>query len=145
MGFVVQYTPAQNDQRPNILADEESNPAFATFGYHQKDYNIYTWALMNQIDLKLNSCGILSNASIEILSNTAVHLFPNPTNGILNIKIEDGGQEFQTTIFNQLSQILHKSNNQNQIDLNNLPNGIYFVTIKTSKQIVTKKIIKASR
>lgn len=145
VGFVVQYTPSQNDQRPNILADEESNPAFATFGYHQRDYNIYTWALMNQIDLKLNSCGILSNASNEILSTNAFILYPNPTNGILNIKIEGGGQEFQTTIFNQLSQSLHKSKNQNQIDLNNFPNGIYFVTIKTNKQIVTKKIIKASR
>lgn len=145
VGFVIQYTPKVNDQRPNLLLDEESNSAFSTFGYHQKDYNIYTWALMNQIDLKLNSCGILSNASNEILSKTAFHLFPNPTSGILNIKIEDGGQEFQTTIFNQLSQSLHKSNNQNQIDLNNFPNGIYFVTIKTNKEIVTKKIIKVSR
>jgi hypothetical protein len=142
VGFVVQYTPSQNDLRPNILEDEESNPAFANLGYHQKDYNIYTWALMNQIDLKLNSCGILSNRSNDILSNNAFHLYPNPTNGILNIKIVDAGCEFETIIFNQLGQTSHKSKNQNQIDMNNYPNGIYFVTIKTNKQIVTKKIIK---
>lgn len=142
VGFVVKYSPSQNDLRPNILAEEESNAAFATFGYHQKDYNIYTWALMNQIDLKLNSCGILSNTLNDVLPNKTLYLYPNPTNGILNIKSEDVGTEFEIIIYNQLGQKTHKSKNQIQIDLNNYPNGIYFVTIKTNKQIVTKKIIK---
>lgn len=142
VGFVVQYTPSQNDLRPNILADEETNPAFATFGYHQKDYNIYTWALMKQIDLKLNSCGIISNISNNISANDAFHIYPNPTNRILNIKIDDAENEFETVIFNQVGQSTYKSKNQTQIDMNNFSNGIYFIRINNDKQIFTKKIIK---
>ncbi len=38
------------------MADETNDPNFKYSGYHRKDYNIYLWALMEQIDLKLKNC-----------------------------------------------------------------------------------------
>lgn len=61
VGFTVQYTPKPNDQRPDLLFDEESKPLFPRLGYHQKDYNIYTWALLEQIDMKLSNCTALKH------------------------------------------------------------------------------------
>lgn len=52
----IAYTPEVNDLRPNDIADEPNHPNYSNWGYHRKDYNIYTWALMQQIDLKLQSC-----------------------------------------------------------------------------------------
>jgi len=142
VGFVVEYTPPQDDLRPNILAEEESNPAFSTFGYHQKDYNIYTWALMEQIDLKLNLCGTASEITDEILSQNTFYLYPNPTTGVLNIKFFDYNNNFETTIYNLLGHRVHQSKNQNQIDLKNLPTGIYFIKVETDKSIFTNKLLK---
>ncbi|ALJ04991.1 hypothetical protein APS56_07580 [Pseudalgibacter alginicilyticus] len=52
----VAYAPLQNDQRPNDLANAQSHPNYSNFGYHTKDYHIYLWALMDQIDQKLSNC-----------------------------------------------------------------------------------------
>ncbi|WP_372938402.1 hypothetical protein, partial [Seonamhaeicola sp.] len=52
----VSHNPLVNDQRPNDLEDEKSHPNYPNWGYHTKDYHIYLWALMEQIDEKLNNC-----------------------------------------------------------------------------------------
>lgn len=49
----VEYKPLINDQRPNDLAEEQNNPNYSNWGYHVKDYHIYLWALMEQIDEKI--------------------------------------------------------------------------------------------
>ncbi|MCV6631615.1 MAG: DUF3089 domain-containing protein [Flavobacteriaceae bacterium] len=50
------YNPLPNDQRPNDLADAQNHPNYSNWGYHTKDYHIYLWALMAQIDEKLANC-----------------------------------------------------------------------------------------
>ncbi len=53
----VAYSPAPNEQRPNDLASlNGNNTNFPNWGYHPKDYNIYLWALMQQIDAKILNC-----------------------------------------------------------------------------------------
>ncbi|WP_420573274.1 DUF3089 domain-containing protein [Kordia sp.] len=52
----VEYNPLPNDQRPNDLASEQNHPNYSNWGYHTKDYHIYLWALMEQIDEKLTNC-----------------------------------------------------------------------------------------
>lgn len=56
IGLNVELTPSTSDQRPNDLADELNHPNYGYWGYHRKDYNIYLWALLEQIDLKLQNC-----------------------------------------------------------------------------------------
>ncbi|MBC3846976.1 DUF3089 domain-containing protein [Winogradskyella echinorum] len=50
------HNPEVNDMRPNDLANEVFHPNYSDWGYHIKDYHIYLWALMQQIDLKINNC-----------------------------------------------------------------------------------------
>lgn len=52
----VEYAPLPNDKRPNDLADEVLSPNYENWGYHIKDYHIYLWALMQQIDSKIVNC-----------------------------------------------------------------------------------------
>ncbi len=56
LGLKVDFSPNANDQRPDDLADEKNHPNYDYWGYHTKDYNIYLWALLEQIDLKLQNC-----------------------------------------------------------------------------------------
>ena len=52
----IAHNPEVNDMRPNDLANEVFHPNYSDWGYHIKDYHIYLWALMQQIDLKINNC-----------------------------------------------------------------------------------------
>lgn len=142
VGFVVKYTPKPNDQRPDLLADEESNPMFSTYGYHQKDYNIYTWALFAQIDLKLSSCDITLNISNDIQIVKSCYIYPNPSNGIINIKFKNKIDEFEIKIFNLIGQELISVKNQKQIDIARLPLGQYFIKVLNNEGIFTIKLIK---
>lgn len=52
----VEYNPSAGDQRPNDLADEQNHPNYPNWGYHIKDYHLYLWALIQQIDEKISNC-----------------------------------------------------------------------------------------
>ncbi|WP_052823435.1 DUF3089 domain-containing protein [Neotamlana sedimentorum] len=52
----INFEAQPNDQRPNELEDEQDHINYSNWGYHTKDYHIYLWALMSQIDEKLEHC-----------------------------------------------------------------------------------------
>lgn len=56
IGLNVSFSPKTGDQRTSNLAIEEQNPLFSFWGYHTKDYAIYLWPLLEQIDAKLANC-----------------------------------------------------------------------------------------
>lgn len=56
LGLSIGFEQTAGDQRPDDLANEAYHPNFNYWGYHRKDYNIYAWALMEQIDSKLLNC-----------------------------------------------------------------------------------------
>lgn len=79
--------------------------------------------------------------------------FPNPATNVLNININFNTQEnsdFTIELIDFSGRILKEFNQQKQnssiftktIDLKNLSNGLYFITLKTHKGIYTKKVIK---
>lgn len=74
---------------------------------------------------------------VESHPESNVSIFPNPTNGIINIDAE--GLE-KVTVMNTLGQIIF-SNSGTQIDLSKYGQGLYFVQIQTDKGITTEKII----
>ncbi|MDE3743851.1 DUF3089 domain-containing protein [Maribacter polysaccharolyticus] len=56
VALTVQYDPLPNDQRPNDLEEAADHINYPFWGYHTKDYHIYLWALMQQIDAKIDNC-----------------------------------------------------------------------------------------
>jgi hypothetical protein len=76
-----------------------------------------------------------------------ITIFPNPMNGLLNLKINqfENAQINSLEIYNLYGQIIHrqicKLANQ-QIDLSSQSNGIYFLHLKTPFGVVVKKIVK---
>ncbi len=68
-------------------------------------------------------------------------LYPNPTNGWLNIQSATSIAEI--TIYNNLGQLLFTLEEKNQVDISTLSEGIYFVKIKDENgQTETKKVLK---
>ena len=55
-GLAVEYVANITDQRPNELETLVNLSLFEEGNYHIRDYHIYIWALMQQIDEKMNTC-----------------------------------------------------------------------------------------
>lgn len=92
---------------------------------------------------------IVSVTEQPIIADLNISLYPNPSSGIFNLKVESN----ETTVFKidvvdaQGKCIIHKetnSKNSEAIDLSNFASSIYYVTITNTEKnyIKTFKIIK---
>jgi hypothetical protein len=88
---------------------------------------------------------IIANENIESLQEFVIS--PNPFRGILNMQIEfEESINFELEIHDVMGRVVffekHYGNNyQNQINMSDLANGIYFISLIADEQIVTKKVI----
>ena len=76
-------------------------------------------------------------------------IFPNPTNGIVNIVFNHMSslESIQLSIMNSLGELVYEEKAivtkefTKEVDLSNQPKGVYFLEIITDKGIVKKKLI----
>ena len=82
---------------------------------------------------------ICDNSGIESpMHYNNVNIYPNPTTGIINFE----GENIEAIeILNSIGEVVCIAENEN-IDLSDQPNGIFFVKIQTNKCIITRKITK---
>ncbi|MBL7935003.1 MAG: T9SS type A sorting domain-containing protein, partial [Bacteroidia bacterium] len=99
------------------------------------------------------SCYLTCNPSVPCSSPTNVNelvtdiklfeIHPNPTTSILNIVDEQNQLQNSTIeIKNYLGQTVYSNSFTNQINLSNLSNGMYFLTIQDKENIKTMKVVK---
>lgn len=88
-----------------------------------------------------DTIAIISSVS-GILENS-FSVSPNPTKDLLNITSTDN-ENFTVTIFNTLGEIIHStvSTTNHKVLTTNLPNGIYFLQLKTSERTFAAKFLK---
>ena len=95
----------------------------------------------------------IAYASIEENSPVVnLGLFPNPTTGLLTINFELANNNASTTINlidlnGKLIKVIptnYLSNGFNRlnVDISEVPQGIYFVTIQSGSDVITRRIIK---
>jgi polyhydroxybutyrate depolymerase len=84
---------------------------------------------------------ILSSSSYSFLEKN-IHIFPNPTNGLIHIESNNQFEFFEITLYNALGETIKINLSNESIDLSDISSGIYFLSIRTSKGMITKKIMK---
>lgn len=88
---------------------------------------------------------VTTDIKTEINSSNDVLVYPNPTSNLLHVILnqESTNGEIQTvSIYNLEGQlILRKSNDTNEINLDKIPPGTYFIQINQGLKQVTKKLI----
>ena len=83
------------------------------------------------------------------ITNSNVLIYPNPTQGILNIEFDlIGSKEVTLSLVNILGDVVYTKSIDNEtirysnkLDLSNYSNGIYFVKLKKEDGLITKKVI----
>lgn len=119
----------------------------------KNDGTLWTWGANNYRQLgngSLNSSNvpiqITCPNSLNIIDNyseSAITIYPNPVKSILQI---DGIQSFSVEnicIYDVYGKVIfYHDGALSQVAIDHLPSGIYFMKIKTDKEVLTRKFIK---
>jgi len=85
-----------------------------------------------------NGASGIKNIAVE-----SINISPNPTNGLLTIKLAKAGQ---VKVLNTLGSVIAIENTSNNntvsLDLSKEAKGIYFVQYNNGSNIITKKVVK---
>lgn len=108
---------------------------------------------ISQFSTLTNSAGRDAGMSVRCIKDASIILgtsdikkvnvgiYPNPTNGILNIKIDTLVEN--VNVFNVVGQKIKVEFSNNQINLQEFPNGIYIVEIQLKNgKSLSQKVIK---
>lgn len=99
----------------------------------------YAVAITQNTCIDTSSCYYVNLVGInENTINTEVFVYPNPATGILNIDAE-GIESIE--VFDIEGKHIYKGKN-NEIDLSQVPEGIYYIKVLTNKQTIIRKLIK---
>lgn len=105
----------------------------------------------------LNGCSSAPSNGILVLPvgtkdlslSSKLSIYPNPSKGEFDIKVENGkSEEYTIEIFNNLGASVWKQENvtingiyTNHIDLNNPPAGVYMVSLRNKTNSLVKKVV----
>lgn len=84
----------------------------------------------------------ISITSVENLSSMGIEVFPNPTQGVFQVKASNNTE---MTIMNSTGKIVHQkviNESRTEIDIQSLPDGYYIIRFITGDRLAYKKIIK---
>jgi polyhydroxybutyrate depolymerase len=84
---------------------------------------------------------ILSISNFVTLEQSIL-VFPNPTINLIHIESSTEVELQEVILYNTLGMPIKEKFINESIDITDLNTGIYFLNIKTSKGIITKKIVK---
>lgn len=96
---------------------------------------------------KLTSAKFASIAPLSLSESINIEVYPNPSNGNISITSTDFNQHgfFKVTLYNIQGQQfidIEKYQLNQKINFEQLPKGVYFLTIGNNSVKVTKKVIK---
>ncbi|MBN1989676.1 MAG: T9SS type A sorting domain-containing protein, partial [Bacteroidales bacterium] len=86
--------------------------------------------------------------SVATSNGLAVELYPNPTRGIVKIKVDNANGNATISIYNQTGQLISKMQSMvqgkeilDEANLSDLAKGIYIIQVATKNQRITKLIV----
>jgi len=86
----------------------------------------------------------LSTEVVEIDLESEIKVYPNPSNGVLNLEAKEGTVINSIKIIDIAGRVIISSKNQlseNHVQVSGLVSGIYFYAVKTSDSVLTGRIV----
>jgi hypothetical protein len=101
----------------------------------------YAVILMRGTCVDTSACSAINFSGTESYGSENVSIYPNPSNGMININ--SGKLEIEKLeVVNNLGQIVYQTTTTvNGINLNSQVKGTYFIKIYSNHQLIVRKII----
>jgi hypothetical protein len=126
-------TTPMSSQKTVDLSAYNGQQIYVAFVMEQNDGD--NWFIDN-VDIT----GTLGTSSFNNFE-TKVSLYPNPTNGLVNILTKENVETIE--VYSIIGNLLKTVSNKNNVDFSDLANGSYFVKVKTNDGVInTQKVIK---
>ena len=107
------------------------------------DSSLFYWVFNNSLGLE-HWLQAGDNTGIASFNSTDVNIYPNPSQGMLNIKNPSSG-EFSYEIYSVTGEMVAKRNEISSsistINMDNFAKGMYFINVKSSGIFETHKLI----
>lgn len=91
-----------------------------------------------------NGCEVVGGPYIVVgvndLTSTEVSIYPNPTQGILNIANVEGARVTVYNIIGEVMMNVESTSNNVTLDMNKLSNGSYIVKVVNNSEVITRKV-----
>lgn len=90
---------------------------------------------------------VINNLSAPSFNAAQLSVYPNPTNGIVNLKFGQATNISSVSVYSVSGRLVHSQSWNNvsdsyEMNLQNLSEGIYMVKVDTPQGSITKKLIK---
>jgi hypothetical protein len=112
-------------------------------GYQTNNNSIF-YTIEQQIFAAIENYGniisCLQTVGFEQIQEDLTLIYPNPTNGLVNIEIQN--QTIQRIKVYDLQGQLIKETTEYQFDLSNFSNGMYFIKAQTKQGFYNYKLVK---
>jgi len=83
--------------------------------------------------------------SIEKLSDYGISIYPNPSNGMINIEFSKSNSNYNFSIIDMTGEVIYSnilpSSLKQEIDLNSYSKGVYFIKFNINGEILISKLI----
>jgi len=93
----------------------------------------------------LNFDNLIGSVNEQITKNTLFNLFPNPASDIVALNIDNrNNEEFTLNIYNAIGTLVKSEilkQNQQQINIGDLSNGVYMLTVKSKNMTENQRLI----
>ncbi len=113
--------------------------------FHTNFVNKKNTALKKRCETKANNINLTNNDSLINTTDTEnISLYPNPTNNLLNIILQNQTFPVAINIYNLKGEMVYNHKHTDQfisIDLSNKSRGVYLVKIITQNYCLVKKVI----
>ena len=109
------------------------------------DVTAYVGYNSGNVQLGLRTKDDIAAASVAVENNEAIRfsVYPNPTEGLLNVELAEGGQ-FSLFVYNTNGmQMMRREGlvDNTRVDLSGLAHGMYIVEIRTAEGVVRTKVV----
>ncbi len=138
-----------------VLTDNTGLALFDRYSAGSYTYTItkQDYASVAETALEVNTEDVLEvvtldfNTGIRNISAGTIKLYPNPTNGILNVNLPgNNGKEVTVRITNVIGAVIRtqkvNSASQFKLDFSGFDNGVYFINVKGNGFESTTKVVK---
>lgn len=137
---VITNLPTATDNCDGAIIGTTTDPlTYAVAGTYDVIWN-FTDAAGNESQQTQTVNVTCSTASLTDLKANNIKIYPNPTADVLNIEADE--VNFDGILMNTQGQTVLKFNNQNTIQVENLPKGVYYLQLSGAFGVTTEKIVK---